>query len=648
MSKPTLSALAAFLLAAATPLPSTGQALRTPGAIEAGLILRQADGVKRVMMVAAHPDDEDSGLLATLARGWGAETAYFAFTRGEGGQDLIGPELGEGLGLIRTGELLAARSIDGASQFFSRAYDFGFSKTAQESFAHWPRELLLSDLVWAIRKFRPQVIVSIFSGTPRDGHGQHQVAGILTREAWTAAGDPTRFPEQIAAGLQPWTPLKLYRRTFFDPQNATLEVQTGTLDPLLGRSYHQLAMDGRSHHRSQDFGSPQSPGPRSTHLLLVDTRVASSDSDPLMTGVDTTLATLSRPLGPDGAREAAGYRAALAEARGLLNAVDPESALASLAAAARHIDTLSRLAATEAPPGVRRELSRRRVLIDRALLALAGVRVQLRSRDDILVPGESVLVEARVWSGRGTAISLNPPILSAPQGWRVSPWPAGVETPPDETGAFGRFFAREEEVAPPGVPATIEPGQMALWRYQVRVPADLEPRGPYFLERPRDGDLYRWPDSPESWTLPFEAPPLYGTTRVMMTVGGQKIEVESRAPVRYRGVDKAKGEFWRPIELAPRVSVTAEAGTMIWSTDDSAGREVGFHLTNLDPAGIAGSLSLEVPEGWRVAPSSAPFDLATVGADARTVFTVTPPAAAKEGEFFLRPMVATRPRVTTH
>jgi len=181
MSKPTLAALIAVALGASTPIAASGQSSRTPGAIEAGLILRQIDGVKRVLMVAAHPDDEDSGLLATLARGWGAETAYFAFTRGEGGQDLIGPELGEGLGLIRTGELLAARSIDGASQFFSRAYDFGFSKTADESFAHWPRELLLSDLVWAIRKFRPQVIVSIFSGTPRDGHGQHQVAGILAR-----------------------------------------------------------------------------------------------------------------------------------------------------------------------------------------------------------------------------------------------------------------------------------------------------------------------------------------------------------------------------------------------------------------------------------------------------------------------------------
>src|SRR5690606_3550153 len=123
--------------------------------------------------------DENSALLATLARGWGAETAYLSLTRGEGGQNLIGPELAEGLGIVRTGELVAARAIDGAGQFFTRAIDYGFSKSADEAFSHWPREELLRDVVWVVRRFRPQVVVSVFSGTPADGHGQHQAAGIM-------------------------------------------------------------------------------------------------------------------------------------------------------------------------------------------------------------------------------------------------------------------------------------------------------------------------------------------------------------------------------------------------------------------------------------------------------------------------------------
>jgi len=148
----------------------------TEGIVGTGLLLRRLDGVKRVLMIGAHPDDEDTALLAALSRGMGVETAYLSLSRGEGGQNLIGPEMDEGLGLVRTGELLAARALDGGRQYFTRAFDFGYSKTAEEAFRYWPREELLRDVTWVVRTFRPQVIVSVFSGTPRDGHGQHQVS----------------------------------------------------------------------------------------------------------------------------------------------------------------------------------------------------------------------------------------------------------------------------------------------------------------------------------------------------------------------------------------------------------------------------------------------------------------------------------------
>ena len=149
---------------------------------------------KRVLMIGAHPDDEDTELLTVLVRGTGAEAAYLSLNRGEGGQNLIGPELGEALGLLRTEELLAARRLDGARQYFTRAYDFGFSKTMDETWQHWPRDTILKDVVRIVRRFRPQIIVSIFSGTPRDGHGQHQAAGWSAQEAFRIAGDSSRFP----------------------------------------------------------------------------------------------------------------------------------------------------------------------------------------------------------------------------------------------------------------------------------------------------------------------------------------------------------------------------------------------------------------------------------------------------------------------
>src|SRR5438876_473796 len=163
----------------------------------------------------------------------GVQAAYLSLSRGEGGQNLIGPELGPELGIIRTEELLAARQLDGARQFFTRAYDFGYSKTAEETFRFWPRDSLLADVLSVIRRFRPQIVVSIFSGTPRDGHGQHQVSGILARQAFEVLKDSS------------WGPVKLYRTARFDTAGTTLLLQGGALDPVAGQSYHQLAMAGR-------------------------------------------------------------------------------------------------------------------------------------------------------------------------------------------------------------------------------------------------------------------------------------------------------------------------------------------------------------------------------------------------------------------
>jgi len=355
---PALAVLFPVALAAQQALgPSTG------GTVALRQAERMLGHTKRALIIAAHPDDEDTELLTVLVRGQGAEAAYLSLSRGEGGQNLIGPELGEELGLIRSEELLAARVLDGARQYFTRAFDFGFSKNIDEAFRFWPRDSVLKDVVRVVRRFRPQVIVSIFSGTNRDGHGQHQEAGWAAREAFDAAGDATRFPELATEeGLVPWTPLKLYRSARFDQTGATLTLDGGILDPDIGQSYRQIAMRGRSLHRSQDMGVLQEPGPSVIRLAMLTDRAAPNRGG-LWDGIDTSAA----PLTGQGIESA----------------------------------------------------DQRRHAEDAAAIR-AGLVVDAATADGRLAPGQRVPVRITVWNG-GSRPAEADFALIAPAGWEVAP-----------------------------------------------------------------------------------------------------------------------------------------------------------------------------------------------------------------------------------
>ena len=225
------------------------------------LQLQKLNVLGAVLYVAAHPDDENTRLLAWLSKEKLFRTGYLSVTRGDGGQNLIGDEQGIDLGLIRTQELLSARRIDGAEQFFTRAYDFGFSKTTAEAFAVWNKEKVLSDVVWIIRKFQPDVIITRFPEDSRAGHGHHSGSGVLAHEAFKAAADPNRFPEQFKYGVQPWQAKRIVWNTFnFGGTNTTnedqLKIDVGAFNPILGKSYGEVAAESRSQHKSQGFGVP--------------------------------------------------------------------------------------------------------------------------------------------------------------------------------------------------------------------------------------------------------------------------------------------------------------------------------------------------------------------------------------------------------
>src|SRR5438876_611214 len=247
-------------------LPSTMPAAEVAedrGAMGLSQALKRLDVVASVLHTGAHPDDENSALLAWLARGQGVRTAYLSATRGEGGVNLIGGELLEPLGVIRTEELMAARRLDHAEQFFTPNYEFGFSKNADDTFTKWAHDQILGDYVRIIRYFRPEIIISRFTGTSRDGHGHHQVSGVITQEAFKVAADPNRFPEYG----KPWQAKKLYLNGMGngnDQNNQNnqnnqndqrgVPVNIGEFDSALGRSYNEIASEGRSMHRSQGQG----------------------------------------------------------------------------------------------------------------------------------------------------------------------------------------------------------------------------------------------------------------------------------------------------------------------------------------------------------------------------------------------------------
>ena len=249
--------------------------------------LRKLNVLGSVLYVAAHPDDENTRLLAYFSKDRLYRTGYLSLTRGDGGQNLIGNEQGIELGLIRTQELLAARRIDGAEQFFTRAYDFGYSKTAEETFTKWDREKILSDVIWVIRKFQPDIIITRFPTTGEGGHGHHTASAILANEAFTAAADPNRFPEQLKY-VSVWKPHRIVWNTFnFGGSNFTsadqFKFDVGGYNPLLGKGYGEISAESRSQHKSQGFGVPAGRGEALEYFRPTGGPNASTD---LMEGVE--------------------------------------------------------------------------------------------------------------------------------------------------------------------------------------------------------------------------------------------------------------------------------------------------------------------------------------------------------------------------
>jgi LmbE family N-acetylglucosaminyl deacetylase len=589
----------------ALPPPSTG------GIAAVELALKKLTTNKRLLVVGAHPDDENTALLALVARGWGGEAAYLSLSRGEGGQNLIGEELGVGLGLIRTQELAAARRLDGARQYFTRAYDFGFSKSLDEALRFWPKQEVLKDAVRILRRFRPQVVFATFTGTPRDGHGQHQESGVIAREAFRAAGDPSAFPELVAEGLSPWKPTTLVRSNWFD-NTGGIHLSTGEIDPLTGRSYNQIAMAGRSLHRSQDMGRLQPLGPSDTGAIWEAGGEGEGARD-LFAGVDTRLPGIADTVADADRRTRMRDRLASVErlaetARTRLSPDRLAAVVPDLASVLRDLRAARELVRADAAEEAAAAaiLDEKIDAVQTAMAAAAGIAVDALADAETAAPGEAFAVTVSLFNAGQEPLAVDSVSLTSPDGWSVTA-PTAAE------------------------PASVVAGALSEWKLTATVPPSAPPTVPYFLRKPLQGAMYDWSDVPALVRgEPFQPPPL--SANVAVRIGEERVVLRREVTFRFR--DEEYGEIRHALRAVPAVEVTVEPDLVVWSTEQKERRSLHVTVVSHARLALSGKLAVAGPSGWSGG-QSLPFSLARTGDKSSFEVPLSAPASPRSGQYEL-------------
>ena len=584
--------LGAVLLVSVAPLPAQRP---FSGAAELEESLHKLNELGTILHIAAHPDDERTAVLAYFARGRHMRTAYLSLTRGEGGQNLIGSEQGAQLGIIRTQELLAARQIDGAEQFFTRAIDFGFTRTADETLQKWGHDRILSDVVWVIRRYRPDVILLGFSGTPRDGHGQHQASAILGKEAFAAAADPKKFPEQLKY-VQVWQAKRLAQAAGFGgfglavgggggrggrggapavpagivppvPDTETGPyADTGAFNPILGYSYEELAVLSRSMHHSQGTGAMRRPGAGRAGFAITGGAPATKD---LFDGIDTSWNRL-----PGGSA----VKAILDEAIRNYEPAHPAKAIPELVKARP-------LIAAIADPLAKEKLAE----LDETIALCAGLFVEAQARQFDVAPGGTVNVTATVLNRSTAKVGM--------EGARIE----GIWNQEGQVKAGSLGYNQSADAA-----------------FNLVVPANQAYTQPYWLVKPPTADVYQVDDQ---MLIGLPDTPAAARVRVRLNVDGAPIELVR--PVHHRYADRAQGERVRPFVVVPMVAVNLPEPVAVFP--DSAARKVQVSV-QANVANAQGDLRLDVPAGWKAEPRSESFQIAAAGEQRVMTFEVTPPA----------------------
>ena len=615
-------------------MAETGEMAGVTNASEAWRALQRLQTTASVLHTVAHPDDENGALLTWLSRGRGIRTGLYSTTRGEGGANLIGPELFDGLGIIRTEEHLVASRYYGIDLFFSSAVDFGYSKRLDETLEKWDYQMLLEDMVRLIRFYRPDVLISRFQGNRQDGHGHHQASGVVTLEAFRIAGDANQFPEHLEAGLQPWQPKKLYiarsrwRRSNTEADDTpVLKIDTGEYNALLGLSYAQIARQGLSYQRSQGAGQTRaSKGSLVAELRLANT-ILPEPTEPeqsLFDGLDTTImgmATLANTPALDDtfAQVQESVDAALRD----YDARSPWAVVPHLARGLKATrDLIGSVQSIQLDDATRAHLlfllenkaQEFMVAANAALGTSLEVLVQpsgpqggfFRSPETfaVAIPGQKFSIGMRMVNPAPVAAELVGVSLLTPEGWSV----ARMQT---------------ETEAKDGMPIqTNEPISVA---FEVEVPKDASYSEPYWTRVSEYHDDVYTLERPEFRFLPYTPPEVHG----VLTYRIDGVDFTLTRPAQTVSINRPWGERRRLLTVAPALSLslTPHIGVVPISESATSGGETTFTATvemlNNVKGEAEGTLSLELPEGWQSSPESASFALTHEGASKTFTFQVS-------------------------
>jgi LmbE family N-acetylglucosaminyl deacetylase len=634
-----------------------------------GLTLRHLGNAGIFMMTTAHPDDENNGLLVMLNRGQGYRTALATATRGNGGQNEIGPEIFEALGVLRTEELAALHRFDGAEQYFTRAVDFGFSFSVDETFQKWGRDEIVGDFVRLIRTIRPDVMAGL-SPTGVGGGQHHQASAILAREAFTLAADPTKYPEQIRDGLRPWQPKKLYYMTNFggpaDPNAArpahVLSIDLSGYDPLLGKTYTEIGTEARSMHKCQGMAQLLSlPGPMSSSYYLVESAIAGQldrDEKTMFDGVDSSIDGLAQFAGAQPPRELVdGLNGVTAAVRAAQQAFETQgdgatlkpltSGLHAVRALRSQLKTMSGVDDT-ARYDIDYRLAQKEREFQEAILLAGSVRLETLADDGVVVPGQPVRVSV-IAANRGTSeVSVT---RVAFDGFDAAGACNLTAVASANIFGGGPGGGRGGSNAPPQPRSTLRRDQVAQCAPSMTVPATTRVSEPYWH---RAGDAGRYTfDQDAPFGLPYRPTPFHA--QITLTLGGEEIVETMPVLYRYEG-NIFSGEKRSELLVVPAASVqvspeiaiipasaarprTTAAGTGPRAAAAASGREVRVTVVNDAKGASDSTVRLEVPQGWTVTPAQDVVKFAREDESQTVRFQVRPASGAAVGEYHVKAVV---------